>query len=209
MDGLNHKRTSLRWWLTLVVAAVTVFGIFLWSGYLRAQSKAGPANAQAPSVFTPAHSSLADAAKHFFGIRPEVVQPIAYTHKPHIEKAQLQCDFCHDTVSKGPVAHIPSVKTCMICHELIATESPIIQQVTAYSKRGEEIPWQRVYGWSEESHVRFNHAPHIRAEVQCSTCHGDVAQMNDAKRVVNHTMQFCIDCHMAKKASNDCLTCHF
>src|SRR5262249_14932531 len=110
---------------------------------------------------------------------------------------------------KGPIATVPGVKKCMICHELVATDSPIIKQVTAYNNRGEEIPWQRVYGWNEESHVRFNHAPHMRAGVQCSTCHGDVAQMNDAKRVVNHTMGFCIDCHTQKNASNDCLTCHY
>ena len=39
--------------------------------------------------------------------------------------------------------------------------------------RAIEIPWQRVYGFTREAHVRFNHAPHIRASVDCSTCHGD------------------------------------
>ena len=85
----------------------------------------------------------------------------------------------------------------------------MIQQLTAYYNRHEDVAWQRVYGWNEEAHVRFNHEPHIRAEVACATCHGDVAQMADAKRVVEHTMGFCVACHEARHVSNDCLTCHF
>jgi len=57
--------------------------------------------------------------------------------------------------------------------------------------------------------VRFNHAPHVRAKVECATCHGDVAKQTVAERVVDHTMGFCVSCHQAKKASNDCLTCHY
>jgi hypothetical protein len=107
------------------------------------------------------------------------------------------------------MATIPSIEKCMVCHSAIATDRPAIQQLTEYYNRREEVPWQRVYGWNEEAHVRFNHAPHIRAEVTCATCHGDVAQMDDAKRVVDHTMGFCVQCHSQRQASNDCLTCHY
>ena len=64
----------------------------------------------------------------------------------------------------------------MICHSQIATDRPLIKQVTGYSEKGVEIPWQRVYGFTREAHVRFNHAPHIRASVDCATCHGDVGE---------------------------------
>ena len=57
--------------------------------------------------------------------------------------------------------------------------------------------------------MRFNHAPHIRASVDCATCHGDVSQMSVAEHAVDHSMGFCVNCHREKKASNDCLTCHF
>ena len=102
-----------------------------------------------------------------------------------------------------------TVKDCMVCHQAIATDKPEIMKVAAYEMRGEEIPWQRVYGWTDEAHVRFNHAPHIRAEVQCSTCHGDIPQMTVARRVVDHTMGFCVSCHQERKVSNDCVTCHY
>ena len=113
------------------------------------------------------------------------------------------------SVEKGPIAGIPSVKTCMICHSQIATDRPLIKQVTAYSDKGIESPWQRVYGFTRESHVRFNHAPHVRASVACASCHGDVAKQTVAERSVDHSMGFCVNCHREKKAPNDCLTCHY
>jgi len=57
--------------------------------------------------------------------------------------------------------------------------------------------------------VRFQHAPHIRAKVDCTACHGDVANQTVAERVVDHNMGFCVNCHRQKGASNDCLTCHY
>lgn len=168
----------------------------------------GSQPSQDPSVFTPAHRTIGEAARDFFAMRPAAVQPIPFPHKTHIAKKAV-CADCHESADKGPVAGIPSVKTCMICHSQIATDRPLIKQVTAYSEKGLEIPWQRVYGFTHEAHVRFNHAPHIRASVDCSTCHGDVANQTVAERAVNHTMGFCVNCHKQKNASNDCLTCHY
>jgi len=161
-----------------------------------------------PDVFTPAHKTMVSAARDYFYVRPAARQPIPFPHKIHIAK-QAMCTDCHETVERGPIAGIPSVKTCMVCHSQIATDRPLIKEVTSYSERGIEIPWQRVYGFPHESHVRFNHAPHIRANVECSTCHGDLANMTVAERAVNHTMGFCVNCHRQKNVSNDCLTCHF
>jgi len=160
------------------------------------------------SVFTPAHRTTADAARDFFAIRPAAVQPIPFPHKTHIAKKAV-CADCHESADKGPIAGIPSVKTCMICHSQIATDKPLIKQVTGYADKGVEIPWQRVYGFTREAHVRFNHAPHIRASVDCKTCHGDLAAMTVAERAVDHSMGFCVNCHKQKNASNDCLTCHY
>jgi hypothetical protein len=161
-------------------------------------------------VFTPAHRTLSGALKDFFNVRDVAKQPIPFPHETHVTKAQLTCtDYCHETATKGPIAGIPSVTTCMICHDAIATDRPLIQQVAAYAKRKVDIPWQRVYGFAQPSHVRFNHAPHLRAKVECTTCHGDVARQTVAERVVDHTMGFCVNCHRMTQAPNDCLTCHF
>jgi hypothetical protein len=162
-------------------------------------------------TFTTAHRSYSDAAKHFLNIRPKPQQPIDFPHKiHHINEIGIECNACHSGVSLGPRAGLPSINFCMSCHEDIGDPNDSrIQTLRAHAKRGEDMPWQRVYGFFEESHVRFNHAPHIRAGVDCAMCHGDLTQMTVAERVVEHTMGFCINCHKQKGASNDCLTCHY
>jgi len=166
--------------------------------------------ARAPSsVFTSAHATFGDAARDFFGVVPRAQQPIPFPHKTHIAKGLTCTDYCHESVTKGPIAGLPSVKTCMICHDAIATDKPLIQQITSIQKSGHDLAWQRVYGYTASAHVRFNHAPHIRARVDCSTCHGNIAQQTVAERNVKLTMGFCVSCHRQKNASNDCLTCHF
>ena len=159
-------------------------------------------------MFTPAHQTTGEALSHYFNTHPRSVQPIAFPHKTHLAK-QAQCTDCHETVERGPIAGIPSVKTCMICHSQIARDRPLIKEVTAYADKGIEIPWQRVYGFPHESHVKFNHAPHVRANVDCKSCHGDLATQTVAERVVDHNMGFCVTCHREKQAPNDCLTCHY
>src|SRR5262249_1478836 len=166
------------------------------------------ASAQQPpavNVSTPARASFGEAAREFFNVRPTARQPIPFPHKTHIAKKAV-CTDCHEMVEKGAIAGIPSVKTCMICHDQIATDRPLIKEVTSYSTRGIEIPWQRVYGFAHSAHVRFQHAPHIRANVDCATCHGDLANQTVAERVVDHNMGFCVTCHRQKGAPNDCLT---
>ena len=161
-----------------------------------------------PSVFTPARKSAGDAVRAFFDIRPEPRQPLAFSHQMHLSKG-AQCIDCHGGVDKGPVAGIPGLSTCMICHSQIATDRPLIQQITAMSEKGLDLSWQRVYLFQPEAHVRFEHAPHIRAKVACANCHGDVTQQTVAVKAVDMSMAFCVNCHKAKQASNDCLTCHY
>jgi hypothetical protein len=161
------------------------------------------------AVYTPARETLGAAVNDFFGIRPTAKQPFPFPHKTHVANKVGCTEYCHESVTKGPVAGLPSVKTCMICHESIATDRPLIQQITALSKQGVDLSWQRVYGYAAESHVRFNHAPHLRAKVDCATCHGRIDQQTVAERNVDLKMGFCVDCHKSKQAPNECLTCHY
>ena len=190
-----------RAWSLLLVAG-------LYGGALACKVDAPPPVDPA-EVFTPARRDAASAARDFFGVRPEPVQPIEFPHNVHIEQGLGCTDYCHDSAEKGPVAGLPSVKTCMICHAAIATDQPRIQQITALEAKGLDLDWQRVYGYPNESHVRFDHAPHLRAKVECDTCHGAIAQQTVAQRNVELTMGFCVNCHTERKASNDCLTCHY
>ena len=163
---------------------------------------------QSTGVFTTARPTFGAALDDFLNRRPEAQQPIEFPHNIHVGK-EIMCEVCHEGVATGPVAGLPSVRTCMICHAAIATDRPRIQQITALSEKGIDLAWQRVYGFSNDDHVRFNHAPHIRAKVECATCHGNVGEQTVAQRSVDHTMGFCVNCHNERKASVDCLTCHF
>ncbi len=176
----------------------------------------GVVSAQGPSattlgtsgVYTPAHRNFRQAFDEFFNRRQPPVQPIAYTHRVHLANG-MTCTDCHVMVAKGPRASIPGVSLCMTCHQVIAADKPEIKKLAAYQQRGEDIPWQRVYDFAPSAHVRFNHAPHIRAGVDCRSCHGDMTQQTVAVRAVNLTMGYCVNCHKLKKASIDCTTCHF
>jgi hypothetical protein len=196
-----------KWKLGILLAGALV--AIVWFGErdsLRGQAS-GPGSTS--SVFSPAHSSISEAMSHFFGYRPEATQPIAFPHNVHVQEVQLACVDCHITASIGPLASLPDIRTCWNCHAATATDSPDVEKVREYYDKGQDIPWQRVWGWVEESHVRFNHAPHIREGVDCSTCHGDVSQMTVARRTVEHTMEFCVTCHRKNDAPDDCLTCHY
>ncbi len=163
---------------------------------------------QGSTVFTPAHRSFLDAVRDFFGVHPTPVQPIAYTHKVHLANG-MECTNCHTNVENGPVAGIPGIKLCMTCHQVVATDKPEIKKMAALFAQGQDIQWQRVFDYSTTAHVKFNHAPHIRAKVECITCHGDMRQRTVAVRTVNMNMGFCVDCHKSKKVSVECATCHF
>jgi hypothetical protein len=163
---------------------------------------------QQTGVFTTARPTMAAAVNDFFNRRPVYEQPLDFPHNIHVGKG-VECAFCHEGVETGPTAGIPGLRTCMICHDAIATDRPRIQEMAALRDKGLDLAWQRVYGFSAEDHVRFNHAPHIRAKVECATCHGNVAEGTVAQRTVDHTMGFCVNCHNERKASVDCLACHF
>lgn len=204
----TNPGSARRWALLVLVAAAC--GVACEHIDTQSPGDLPPAAATSSSVFTPAHQTFAGAVRDFFGIRPTPRQPIPFPHKTHIAKGLGCTDYCHEGATKGPIAGLPSVKTCMICHDAIATDRPLIQTVTKqYAERKLDLPWQRVYGYAPQAHVRFNHAPHIRAKVECSTCHGHVAEQTVAERNVDLNMGFCVDCHRQKEVSVDCLTCHF
>ena len=135
-------------------------------------------------------------------------QPVAYSHKQHLAMG-LDCLDCHISADTGAAATIPSVRKCMLCHAKVGTSKPEVKKVMAYAAGKREIPWERVYGFPKESMVKFQHAPHVRAKIECARCHGDMTQVTTAQRAVNHTMGSCLNCHRQYKASEDCAACHY
>ena len=143
-----------------------------------------------------------------FTVAARAGQPIAYSHKQHIALG-LQCLDCHSSADTAAAATIPSVRKCMLCHAKVAVDKPEIKKLAAYSAAKREVPWERVYGFEREALVKFQHAPHIRAKVDCGTCHGDMTQATTAELLVKHNMGTCVSCHRKNKASEDCAACHY
>ncbi len=137
-------------------------------------------------------------------------QPIAYSHKVHIETAGLKCEECHIYAKTGASASIPSTEICKNCHsEVPLSESPEEKKLLDYIARGEEVPWVRIY--SVPDHVFFSHRRHVtKAELECATCHGPVETLTKpvSSMFLPVTMNNCMTCHREKKVSNDCLDCH-
>lgn len=134
-------------------------------------------------------------------------QPIAFSHARHVVRAGIDCQFCHAYARRGPVAGIPSVERCAGCHRTILNERPEIERVLGYWERQEPIPWVRVHDLPD--YVRFSHKAHVRAGVDCATCHGDVASTSIARQAESLSMGWCVDCHAEREASRDCVICHY
>lgn len=138
-----------------------------------------------------------------------VVQPIQYNHKLHIDQ-EMECTTCHEGADSQPHATIPVIAKCMECHSEPASKSPEEAKIRTYAAKGEEIPWIRVNRLP--GHVYFSHRAHVKwAGLGCDTCHGDMRSRTTpvtSSQILALTMSRCLDCHEAKGARTDCLTCH-
>jgi hypothetical protein len=155
-------------------------------------------------------------------------QPIFFSHKIHAGENQIPCQYCHNYVTKSTTAGIPSLQRCMGCHNQVAGRNveykainiqKEIQKLKAYWEKSQaegvsQIQWIRVHSLPE--YVHFTHKRHILHGFDCSTCHGDVKDMDVVHRVNKLEMGWCIGCHEANAKDQeqltllkDCATCHY
>lgn len=121
-------------------------------------------------------------------------QPIPFSHKLHVGKYEIACQYCHTTVMKAKSAGIPSANICMNCHNAIKTGSPNIQAIYKYIEENKPIPWVRVHNLPDLAY--FNHSQHTAVgQIACEQCHGEVKEMEVIQQRAPLTMGWCIDCH--------------
>jgi len=121
-------------------------------------------------------------------------QPVPFSHALHVG-IKIECQYCHSSVAISSSAGIPSTQTCMTCHSVIRTDSAALAPVRDSYATGKPIQWNLVHVLGD--FVYFNHSIHVTKGVGCSTCHGQVSQMNQMRQVVSLTMGWCITCHRA------------
>jgi hypothetical protein len=134
-------------------------------------------------------------------------QPIPFNHKLHAGDNKIDCRYCHTSVDKSAHASVPPSATCMNCHgNGVATGRPDVERLKKYHKENKPIQWIKVH--DQPDFVYFNHSRHIARGVDCSKCHGNVAEMAIVKQVESLNMGYCVNCHRENNAPNDCSTCH-
>jgi cytochrome c553 len=125
-------------------------------------------------------------------------QPVKFSHAIHVTDNQIDCEYCHTTVSYGKSAGIPDVNVCWNCHSIVreGTNSgrhQIAKVVEAYES-GKPIEWIRVHNLQD--HAFFSHAQHVTVGgIECATCHGPIEEMHRVKQVSDLSMGWCINCH--------------
>ena len=140
------------------------------------------------------------------------VQPVRFPHPSHVQKAGMNCAYCHFAANKAPDPGMPSTGTCMGCHTLVKTQSPEIKKLASYwnvadPTKSKPVPWVRIH--KVPDYVNFPHMRHVNAGVTCQTCHGEVQKMNQVFQYSSLNMGWCINCHIERKARYDCAVCHY
>ncbi len=133
-------------------------------------------------------------------------QPIAFSHRVHAGHKAIDCYYCHPYVGRSLHPGLPPVEKCLHCHKYIIANFPEIRKEHNYFNTRTPTPWRKVFYLPE--HVLFNHERHIKKEIVCEKCHGQVRQ-TDRLKSLRFKMGFCVQCHREKGANLDCwLACH-
>jgi len=144
----------------------------------------------------------------YVGYAPD--QPIPFNHKLHSGDNKVDCRYCHASVEQSAHAGVPPSATCMNCHSeqygAAGKGRPHVEILKQYHKEDKPIQWIKVH--DQPDFVYFNHSRHISRGVDCSNCHGNVAEMTIIKQVNSLSMGQCVNCHRENNAPNDCSTCH-
>lgn len=156
------------------------------------------------------------------------VQPIYYSHKVHAGINQINCQYCHSSVTESKHATIPSVNVCMNCHKAInayekgpklydesgelINGTAEIEKLYKYAgfdpknaaawspSKAKQIEWVKIHNLPD--HVYFNHSQHVKAgNVQCQSCHGEITAMDEVKQVAELSMGWCVNCHRQTKVN--------
>ena len=125
------------------------------------------------------------------GVAPD--QPAPFSHKHHAGELGIDCRYCHQEVERLATAGIPPTWTCMTCHSQIWKDAPMLEPVRASLQQNKPLVWTRVNRLPD--YVYFNHSIHITKGIGCSSCHGNMKEMQLTAKANGFEMQFCLNCH--------------
>lgn len=142
-------------------------------------------------------------------------QPIKFPHYTHATTLEMDCQFCHADARRSIHGGVPATQVCMNCHKFVKADAPEIVKLKEYHEKGESPPWNKVHDLPD--YVVFNHSRHITGGVECTECHGNVAEQGKPEKVMKQMpdgttqevlevkevmkrektlqMGWCLDCH--------------
>ncbi len=120
-------------------------------------------------------------------------QPIPFSHQHHAWELGIDCRYCHTSVENAAQAGLPQTETCMTCHSIIWTNSPLLEPLRASYATNTPIRWTKLNKVPE--FVYFNHAAHVNKGISCNQCHGAVQKMPMAYKARTFFMRWCLECH--------------
>ena len=120
-------------------------------------------------------------------------QPVPFSHKHHAGELGIDCRYCHQTVDHLATAGIPPTWTCMTCHSQIWKDAAMLEPVRASLKENKPLIWNRVNRLPD--YVYYNHSIHIKKGIGCSSCHGNMKDMQLTSKANAFEMGFCLNCH--------------
>jgi hypothetical protein len=134
------------------------------------------------------------------GYQPD--QPIKFSHKVHALDNQIDCMYCHHTVTESKTANFPSTELCMNCHIVVreGTHSGRfeIDKLVQAHEESRSIEWIRIHELPD--HVFFSHAQHVGVgKLDCAQCHGPVEEMHIVRQHSDLSMGWCLECHRETK----------
>jgi hypothetical protein len=149
------------------------------------------------------------AGRAIFRPVEQVAQPIEFSHQKHVEEAGIECSLCHEFYETSAHSGLPSLTTCMQCHEEPDPNRPEIRKIQDLAAAGQNDVFKKLFRLAD--HVYYSHRRHVKlAKLPCETCHGAIAKSSAPPRtpMVRITMDFCVDCHRRQNAAVDCTRCH-
>lgn len=120
-------------------------------------------------------------------------QPVNFSHKAHIEKYGMKCTFCHSSATSSDYSNLPTTYSCMVCHIALRNETELIEKLNHSNDNDSVLAWNRIYRLPD--YVHFSHKIHLRAGIDCSSCHGEVEKLDSMKLQKPFTMKRCLQCH--------------
>jgi hypothetical protein len=142
----------------------------------------------------------------------EFIQPIEFSHKIHIEKGDIPCEFCHIYARRSINSGAPAMASCFGCHSVIqgSDENPekavvfqdAIKKLLDHKPKGTSIPWKKIHDVPD--FVHFSHKRHVQVGFDCTECHGQIDQhdvLSPETMITDLSMGWCMKCHIEGRAT--------